>query len=241
MLHLVSNKRNKWTDYENYIYVKINLYIMIEVYRGYRKRKLLHNKFKQNGSEKLYIKINEVFGFGGAGNYTHFDRILKGYGNSRLSKEEVDKIVNTFAIGREWFEKGNKQYIEIPDLTLEDWKYFFNKRYNNKIPDCNNVSKQEIIIDRVEKAINDLIDSNIGKKPQISNPLYRMVYFFENGKKLSVNEEKRIIEATVQFLNEITISKWKIVDSEKRKEYSEVFQKLYKIMDSMDLYESYLK
>lgn len=211
--------KRSWGNYKEYINVKINLYVCLELYRVFRTRRELNVEafLVKNGENTkgrpTYKKLQEVWEFSCNDNYRKFDRILISNGNSRFTKDEAKRIANIVGIEEEYFVGGKNKVIQVPGISEEDWNYFFNERYDNKIPNCNSYRIKKEIVDKVKKQIFELAVSNIEINYATTEPIYRINYFYKTGKTYKQISRIDSIKNYIDELNKITVEEWETCEA----------------------------
>lgn len=228
-------------NWENYLYVKINLYICRQIYNelknGNRLHKVFENDIQKNKSKKRK-KSHKTFEYAlglGAENSNHIRRIF-GNGSSRLSKDDILKIASSLAVSEEYFKAGTKKMIEIPGVSIDDWKFFFNTEYNNTIP---NVSKIGRSTDTIKEKIEDLAKSSIFSNYGQETEIYRIFWYYTKGETYKVESVADKVKRIFEELNNLNYNDW-VQCRDSWNEYRDIMNEQIVLINSIDVIEKHI-
>lgn len=147
-----------------------------------------------------------------------FNRINKGE-NFELSSAEATQIIDTFGIDIKYFRRDNPIMFELENISLTDWKCFYNVKYkcNYNMPSG---YKSEYIMKRaneIETRLKEMPRAGYVTVTSDDSPLSMIYYYFANGEKYeSVSKLSKCIET----LSSIDFTEWEKESIEKLTEYS---------------------
>lgn len=239
---------SKWN--EEYLYVKINLYIAKRMYNIMKRKKLLNKAFvdKQyelNGKQKVvYYTFEEVI-FGAGKNGKHIQRIFEKNGTSRLSEQQVKMLTGKTGVSENYFKQNENKIIEISsNITMADWKRLFNSKYHNNyfgVPYSDEYKTMETKIGtQIENLIAAFESSITEVNRRNNNETYSMYYYYKNGEKCKTYEEKDEIHALMNDIKKIKYENW-ISCKDKWSEYIEILSgqaELLKAMNKVNQYKN---
>lgn len=228
-------------NWEDYLYVKVNLYICREIYNKLKSGNRLHKSFekdiqksKSNKRKKSHMTFEYAMDLG-AENSNHIRRIF-GNGNSRLSEDDILKITSRLAVSEEYFKAGTKKMIEIPGLNIDDWKFFFNTAYKNNIP---NVSKIGRSTDTIGKKIIDLVDSSVFSNYGQETEIYHIFWYYTKGKTYKVESVTDKVKRIFEELHNLNYYDW-IECRNNWNDYIEVMNEQIVLINSIDVLEKHI-
>lgn len=230
-------------DWEDYLYVKINLYICREIYNKLKPGNKLHNSFEsdvQKSNSNKRKKSHMTFEYAmdlGAENSNHIRRIFKSNGKSRLSDDDILKLTDRLAISEEYFKAGTKKMLEVPGLSIEDWKFFFNSKYKNNIP---NVSRIGRSVGTINDKIADLVKSNIFANYGSETEIYHIFWYYYKGEKYKGESVADKVKRIFEELHNLNYNDW-IVCRKNWNEYIEVMNEQITLIKSIDVLEKHIK
>lgn len=200
---------------EKNIYLRINLYVIRNLYKSIGAHNQLNDIFKEKIEKgKTRPKgIAEVLNV----NKPRFDRIVTTSNNSKIKKEEADSIGRMFNISEEYFLIDRKKLI-YKEIPIEEWACFFQDKYNEGEAG-DGKSYYNAYTRKSAKEIKEEISSSLERlykgckngNQTVADDIYRVWWYFTKGKSYidTINER---INSNVAYIENITAEEWKRAD-----------------------------
>lgn len=226
------------SKYDN---IRINTYIIRELYRNLKNSRNEVFLKNENNKRKQYISFSDMLSTGINKDIPplRINRILKGESKSKYSLEEANKLANLFDISPEFFIYGTDRVFEVEGIPKEDILLILAKRFNNatyismNFADQKNADKR---IERAERAIEGIL--NIGYLQWTldkENELYKMYYYFANGKKYYGSNIKMKVNNYVKNINSIKVEEWEECNDNDLELSSKILKRQFDIVNSIIL------
>ena len=108
---------------EGNIYLKINVYVIREIYKSLGKAKL-HTSFVHPAKRTSFTNIAHIFGI----DKQRFNRILTERGAHKINKDEAERLSQKFNIAEEYFLNRSDFVLNGP-ISVDAWASFFQYKY----------------------------------------------------------------------------------------------------------------
>ena len=226
--------------WKNYSCVKINLYICRQIYNELKNGNRLHSNFEseeQKTKSKKRKKAHITFELAmdlGAQNSNHVRRVF-GNGNTKLKDDDITKLSNKLAISKEYFEEGTKKLLEVPEINIEDWKYFFKNKYKNDID-----IKQKRDINAVDKAIKKFASSEIFANYGTETAFYRIFWYYIKGETYKVDTTADKVKKIFEELQHLNYNDWNEC-KDNLDDYVKIMYEQTKIINSIKVLDSHFE
>lgn len=192
-------------DNQSNVIKAANVYIMREIYNIIKTKKKINNKFiiidgKQEGGKSSYCSWYAALGLDLGKNRTK--RIIDcalNTGKSGFNIEEINVLSDKTNVDRTYFESVNNNLIHVISMDIGKWKKFFE-----------DMNTEAIVLDNLEMEV----DSFLNGKMDDSKVLYKVIYYYINGKAYRDEHKQEVILDKVKKVSEIKPSEWLQCESE---------------------------
>ena len=179
-----------------------NVYIMKKIYDIVKSKKVIHNKFivingKEEGGKSRYKRWDSALGLNLGKNRTK--RILDSAvtsGKSGLTSDEIKILKAKTNIEEYYFTLETNVLIPIVNVDFNTWVDYFNNIKDKK--------KQYHINEMLELAVDNFLQGEMDD----SEIVYRLIYYYVNGKAYSNERRQDIIMKKIKAVAEVKPSEW---------------------------------
>lgn len=216
-------------DITNGFHVMVNFYIMRYMYSH------MDDKADGLGTYGNYMDIREESFYKTIGTTKQRTlRILHG-GRFEMTAEYVDLLVLRFGLERAYFDRigrsdgaGGKievgRFIEVASVSIEDWKCFFDMKYETDFAVTEHPENLQAAAERVRVGLEKLMQAGtIENEYAKSSAVYRVYYFYKYGEPYQ--EETALIKFR-KAINALKLSDWEEIEDkpEEMDEYKRVLE-----------------
>lgn len=216
-------------DITNGFHVMVNFYIMRYLYSH------MNDKADGLGMYGNYLDMREESFYKTIGTTKQRTlRILHGE-RFEMTAEYVDLLVLRFGLERAYFDRGGRndgnggtigegKFLEVASVSTEDWKCFFDAKYETDFLVTEDREEQQAAVERVKTGLERLTQiGTIENEYAKSSGIYKVYYYYKYG------EPYREETALVRFKNAITalkLSDWEAIEdnSEEMDEYKKLLE-----------------
>lgn len=204
----------------------VNLYIIKSIYYGMKKSDIFYDN-----SEGKKPRSVPIYGTSLPISRQRFDRINKGI-TFEISNREANKIVETFGIDMKYFIKDKPVMFDIPDISITDWKSFYNIQYKvgYALGGGNNKAEQKKRAERVKLKLKELAHADWEHSPDKKNPIFRVWYYFRTGERY---EEESRASRCRNALENMNYKDWQAESQENLEEISRLLKKHYDYVSAL--------
>ena len=206
--------------------VMVNLFIIKYLYYHIKKadRFMEVSAGKKPKSKEIYMNVLPI-------SRQRFDRINKGI-RFELTTAEAERIRDTFGIDIKYFRRDNPVAMELPEISLLDWKCFYNVRHDGQYHFRSGFKEKEIQdrCEKVEQGLKDLASADWGNCRDKNNPFFMIWYYFSHGYRY---EEESRIDKYIKALREIRCTDWDGIGIQELTDCHGLLKKQYDYINSL--------
>jgi hypothetical protein len=193
---------------DKFFSLKVNTYICRELYRKmgvHRADCFLVDMKNTQGRKKDYKGWHEIFPVDLS--ESKIQRIIGGRGASYFTEEQAKQIGSAFNIDYEYFKKGKDKLLPVDGITTDEWKRFMSYKY--QLGYVNNIRDGETLVKNVNKVMEQIVaDSFKPETMENSDPLYRICWYYRNGKTYEDKDIQIRVRNRVEVLNNTKPFEW---------------------------------
>ena len=239
--------KKNFTD-EKFLGIKVNAYILKEVYRLMKNQKCKEFIIEDDDKIRKRAKYESVACLLGI-TATKMDRIVTKNCKSMFTKEELARITSIFGISKEYFDIESSKVIPIAGVTPEDWRVYFNvfrnthfeytvRHEDDELNLINNVVEMRIN-KCMSRAIADCFAEDMTRD---SDVIYRIVFYYRYKKTYNNEITLNRLNNVINDLDRVTGKEWEMLfDDNRLDEAIDIMEKQLEYVKALKIVKNHEK